>query len=220
MVCWRARAGCGGVTELCRNHGSEIFLLAFWAIEAGLPAGDVMIAGASRMSLMTMTSCFRDSRGDVENDDTAATTTTTTRRRSSRSASTLAAWFFAKLFLLLVYGVRDFMTRSSCGIKLCDDSPIITLHCTLASCAAVNTTGKLAKGKSFLARPSFLLSYCQRHIITPARTRNSRMDNNRIDIDGRHCFQFHACGEPLSLSLSLVRVCINSIQASRFTSGD
>lgn len=43
MVCCRDKAGCGGATEPWRNHGSDIFLRAFWAIVTGLPAGDVMI---------------------------------------------------------------------------------------------------------------------------------------------------------------------------------
>lgn len=42
MVCCLERAACGGVTELWRNQGNEIFLRAFFTIVAGFPAGDVM----------------------------------------------------------------------------------------------------------------------------------------------------------------------------------
>lgn len=49
MVCCLERAACGGVTELWRNQGNEIFLRAFFTIVAGFPAGDVMTVRLPRV---------------------------------------------------------------------------------------------------------------------------------------------------------------------------
>lgn len=42
MVCCRASPGCGGATELWRNHGKDIFRRAFWAIVSDFSNGEVI----------------------------------------------------------------------------------------------------------------------------------------------------------------------------------
>lgn len=41
MVCCRARVACGALTELCLNHGSEIFLRLLFCL--GAPGGGVVV---------------------------------------------------------------------------------------------------------------------------------------------------------------------------------